>query len=78
MIEEGEAGAEEVGEMTGANPWRSTGVEPANWRNHAAWSGLDLDLFFSVSTSGASLGIWGGTTEEERRARSLAEPLAAS
>ena len=84
--------------MTDTNPWRSTGAERTNWRDHAACSGLDPDLFFPVSTAGASLtdieaakrvcqrcpvttpclhwaldlgqvsGIWGGTTEEERRA----------
>ena len=83
--------------MTDTNPWRSTGAERTNWRDHAACSRLDADLFFPVSTSGASLtdidaakrvcqhcpvttpclrwaldlgqvsGIWGGTTEEERR-----------
>ena len=84
--------------MTDTNPWRSTGAERTDWRDHAACSGLDPDLFFPVSTSGASRtdieaarrvcqrcpvttlclrwaldlghvsGIWGGTTEEERRA----------
>jgi WhiB family redox-sensing transcriptional regulator len=84
--------------MTDTNPLRSTGAERTNWRDHAACSGLDPDLFFPVSTSGACLidieaakrvcqrcpvttlclrwaldlghvsGIWGGTTEEERRA----------
>jgi WhiB family transcriptional regulator, redox-sensing transcriptional regulator len=84
--------------MTDANPWRSTGAERTNWRDHTACSYQDPDLFFPVSTSGASLsdieaakrvcqrcpvmtaclrraldlgqvsGIWGGTTEEERRA----------
>jgi WhiB family redox-sensing transcriptional regulator len=83
--------------MADANRWRSTGAERTNWRDHAACSRLDPDLFFPVSTSGASLvdieaakrvcqrcpvttpclrwaldlgqvsGIWGGTTEEERR-----------
>jgi len=77
---------------------RSTGAERTNWRDHAACSSVDPDLFFPVSTTGASLtgietakrvcqrcpvmtpclrwaldlghvsGIWGGTTEEERRA----------
>ena len=98
--------------MADANRWRSTGAERTNWRDHAACSGPDPDLFFPVSTSGASLtdikaakrvcrrcpvtapclrwaldlgkvsGIWGGTTEEERRAlrrgpvpRSPAEPV---
>ena len=71
---------------------------PANWRDHAACSYTDPDLFFPVSTSGPALrqieeakrvcqgcpartpclewaldhsvaaGIWGGTTEDERRA----------
>jgi WhiB family redox-sensing transcriptional regulator len=84
--------------MTGTDPWRLTGAERTDWRDHAACSGLDPDLFFPVSASGASLpdieaakrvcqrcpvttpclrwalhlghvsGIWGGTTEEERRA----------
>jgi WhiB family redox-sensing transcriptional regulator len=84
--------------MTDTNPWRPTGAERTDWRDHAASSHLDPDLFFPVSTSGASLtdieaakrvcqrcpvtapclrwaldlgqvsGIWGGTTEEERRA----------
>jgi WhiB family transcriptional regulator, redox-sensing transcriptional regulator len=84
--------------MTDTNPWRSTGAERANWRDRAACTRLDPDLFFPVSTSGVSLtdieaakrvcqrcpvttlclrwaldlgqvsGIWGGTTEEERRA----------
>jgi WhiB family redox-sensing transcriptional regulator len=84
--------------MTDTNPWRSKRAERTNWRDHAACSGLDPDLFFPVSASGASLtdieaakrvcqrcpvttsclrwaldlgqvsGIWGGTTEEERRA----------
>ncbi len=100
--------------MTDTNPWRSPGAERTDWRDHAACSGLDPDLFFPVSTSGASLteieaarrvcqccpvttpclrwaldlgqvsGIWGGTTEEERRAlrrapvpRSPAEPMPA-
>jgi WhiB family redox-sensing transcriptional regulator len=83
--------------MTDTNPWRSTGAERTDWRDHAACRRLDPDLFFPVSTSGASLteieaakhvcqrcpvaasclrwaldlgqvaGIWGGTTEEERR-----------
>ena len=85
--------------MADTNPSRSTGAERTNWRDHAACSHVDPDLFFPVSTSGASLtdmeaakrvcrrcpvttpclrwaldlgqvsGIWGGTTEEERRAR---------
>ena len=84
--------------MTDTNPWRSSGAERTNWRDQAACSDLNPDLFFPVSTSGASLtdietakrvcqrcpvtapclrsamdlgqvsGIWGGTTEEERRA----------
>ena len=41
--------------MTDTNPWRSTGAERTNWRDHAACSGLDPDLFFPVSTAGASL-----------------------
>jgi hypothetical protein len=41
--------------MTDTNPWRSTGAERTNWRDHAACSRLDPDLFFPVSTSGASL-----------------------
>jgi WhiB family transcriptional regulator, redox-sensing transcriptional regulator len=100
--------------MTDTNPWRSAGAGRTDWRDHAACSGLDPDLFFPVSASGASLtdieaakricrrcpvttqclrwalelgqvsGIWGGTTEEERRAlrrasvlRSPAEPVPA-
>ena len=84
--------------MADTNPWRSTGAERTSWRDHAACSKVDPDLFFPVTTSGASLtdieaakrvcqrcpvmtsclrwaldlghvsGIWGGTTEEERRA----------
>jgi WhiB family transcriptional regulator, redox-sensing transcriptional regulator len=84
--------------MTNTTPWRSTRAEGTDWRDHAACRRLDPDLFFPVSTSGASLpqiekarracercpvltaclcwaldsgqvsGIWGGTTEEERRA----------
>jgi WhiB family redox-sensing transcriptional regulator len=98
--------------MTDTNPWHSVGAERTDWRDHAACSGLDPDLFFPVSASGASRtdieaarricqccpvmtpclrwaldlgqvsGIWGGTTEEERRAlrrgpvpRSPAEPV---
>jgi WhiB family transcriptional regulator, redox-sensing transcriptional regulator len=83
--------------MTDTNQWRSTGAGRTDWRDHAACLRLDPDLFFPVSTSGASLtdieaarrvcqgcpvaapclrwalelgqvsGIWGGTTEEERR-----------
>ena len=91
--------------MTDINPWRSTGAERTDWRDHAACRRLDPDLFFPVSTSGASLtdieaakgvcqrcpvttpclrwaldlghvsGIWGGTTEQERRAlRSVPMP----
>ncbi len=41
--------------MTDTNPWRSTGAQRTNWRDHAACSRLDPDLFFPVSTSGASL-----------------------
>jgi hypothetical protein len=40
--------------MTDTNPWRSAGAERTDWRDHAACSGLDTDLFFPVSTSGAS------------------------
>ena len=84
--------------MTDTNPWRPAGAERTDWRDQAACSGLDPDLFFPVSASGASRtdieaarhicqrcpvmtpclrwaldlgqvsGIWGGTTEEERRA----------
>ena len=84
--------------MTDTNLRRSTGAGHRDWRDHAACSRLDPDLFFPVSTSGASLtdieaakrvcrgcpvaapclrwamdlgqvsGIWGGTTDEERRA----------
>ena len=83
--------------MTGTSTRRSTGAERTDWRDHAVCSHLEPDLFFPVSTSGASLtdieaakrvcqrcpvttpclrwaldlgqvsGIWGGTTEEERR-----------
>ena len=41
--------------MADTNPWCSTGAERTNWRDHAACSNLDPDLFFPVSTSGASL-----------------------
>jgi ribonuclease I len=41
--------------MTDSNRWRSTGAERTDWRDHAACSGLDPELFFPVSTSGASL-----------------------
>jgi WhiB family redox-sensing transcriptional regulator len=84
--------------MTNTTPWRSTRAERTDWRDQASCRRLDPDLFFPVSTSGASLlqietarrvcercpvltaclrwaldagqvsGIWGGTTEEERRA----------
>jgi WhiB family transcriptional regulator, redox-sensing transcriptional regulator len=84
--------------MPNTTPGRSAGVERTNWRDQAACRRLNPDLFFPVSTSGASLpqietarrvcnrcpaqtaclrwaldagqvsGIWGGTTEEERRA----------
>jgi WhiB family redox-sensing transcriptional regulator len=84
--------------MTDTNQWCSTGAGQADWRDDAACSGLDPDLFFPIGSSGASLleieaarhvcqgctvtvpclrwaldhgqvqGIWGGTTEEERRA----------
>jgi WhiB family redox-sensing transcriptional regulator len=89
--------------MMDTNTRRSTGTERTDWRDHAACSHLDPDLFFPVSISGASLtdieaakricrscpvttpclrwalglgqisGIWGGTTEEERRALRRAE-----
>ena len=84
--------------MTDTSPGRPTGAERTDWRDQAACSRLDPDLFFPVSISGVSLadieaakrvcqrcpvaapclrwaldlghvsGIWGGTTEEERRA----------
>jgi WhiB family redox-sensing transcriptional regulator len=84
--------------MTDTNRWHSTEAGRTDWRDLATCRGLDPDLFFPVSTSGASLteidaarrvchrcpvltpclrwaldlgqvhGIWGGTTEEERRA----------
>jgi WhiB family transcriptional regulator, redox-sensing transcriptional regulator len=84
--------------MADTKPRRSAGAERTNWRDHAACSYVDPDLFFPVSTSGPSQadieaaksicqrcpvmapclrwaldlghvsGIWGGTTEEERRA----------
>jgi WhiB family redox-sensing transcriptional regulator len=84
--------------MTDTGRWRSTEGVRTGWRDHAACDGLDPELFFPVSTAGASLadaeaarrvcqrcpvtapclrwaldhghvsGIWGGTTEEERRA----------
>ena len=41
--------------MTDSNRWRSTGAERTDWRDHAACSSLDPDLFFPVSNSGASL-----------------------
>ena len=72
--------------------------EPLNWRDDAACTHADPDLFFPIGTTGAaeaqidaakqichrcparmpclawaldhavSSGVWGGTTEEERRA----------
>jgi WhiB family redox-sensing transcriptional regulator len=72
--------------------------EPPNWRDDAACTHADPDLFFPIGTTGAaetqidaakrichgcparmpclawaldhavSSGVWGGTTEEERRA----------
>jgi WhiB family redox-sensing transcriptional regulator len=84
--------------MTNTTPERSAGAERTDWRDQAACRRLDPELFFPVSTSGASLpqvetarricercsvrtaclrwalgagevsGIWGATTEEERRA----------
>jgi hypothetical protein len=41
--------------MTGTKPWPSTGAGRTDWRDAAACSHLDPDLFFPVSTSGASL-----------------------
>jgi WhiB family redox-sensing transcriptional regulator len=41
--------------MTDTSSWRSTGAERTNWRDHAACRPLDPDLFFPISTSGASL-----------------------
>jgi WhiB family redox-sensing transcriptional regulator len=41
--------------MTDTNRWRSTGAGRTDWRDHAACLRLDPDLFFPVSTSGASL-----------------------
>jgi WhiB family transcriptional regulator, redox-sensing transcriptional regulator len=41
--------------MTDTNPWRSTGAERTDWRDHAACRRLDPELFFPLSTSGASL-----------------------
>jgi WhiB family redox-sensing transcriptional regulator len=84
--------------MTSTTPCHSARTERTDWYAHASCRLLDPDLFFPVSTSGASLpqietarricercpvltaclrwaldagqvsGIWGGTTEEERRA----------
>jgi WhiB family redox-sensing transcriptional regulator len=86
--------------VTNTNSWRSTGAGRTDWRDHASCLRMDPDLFFPLSTAGASLteiqsakrvcqgcpvqtpclrwaldlgqvhGIWGGTTEEERRALS--------
>ena len=41
--------------MLDTNPWRSTGAERTDGRDHAACRRLDPELFFPVSTSGASL-----------------------
>jgi WhiB family transcriptional regulator, redox-sensing transcriptional regulator len=41
--------------MTDTGSRHSTGAGRTDWRDHAACSGLDPDLFFPVSTSGASL-----------------------
>lgn len=84
--------------MTTTTPCRTARAERTDWPDQAVCRRLDPDLFFPVSTSGASLpqietarrvcdrclvltaclrwaldagqvsGIWGGTTEEERRA----------
>jgi WhiB family transcriptional regulator, redox-sensing transcriptional regulator len=83
--------------MTDTNPGRSTGAGRTDWRDRASCLRLNPELFFPVSTTGASRteieaarrvcqtcpvlapclrwaldlgavsGIWGGTTEEERR-----------
>ena len=41
--------------MTDTGPGRATVAGRTDWRDHAACGGLDPDLFFPVSTSGASL-----------------------
>ena len=41
--------------MTNTTPGRSAGAERTEWRDQAACRRLDPELFFPVSTSGASL-----------------------